>query len=532
MELGIHQKISFKSDYYKFKKHGNNCYMTSIKTDDKPEEGKQLLIKINNKKPSSMTYDGKYYVYNLPKSASRVASYEILNKENRAVKVNPDILKLSKSINLYGNCTEQIFAKGSAKGLLVTDLNNIPQDKPVIVMIDGLQSHWDIYGVVSRLKKNVQGVILNNIYMGILDHAAAVTRQYCDVAHAIFDNKKYNELKALVGKNIAISNESGAIEYSVIDKLPELADIRFKTPDIPILEEETRLLDFSKLTRKNSGEKAYRIGVMQKLVKDGYLSDVEIPQGFVIPVGYINKVYEYLNSIKDDNIDYKILQQHPMNEELARICQQYGMQGDDILVRSAFNTEDLSDYPTAGIYASYKCRNYGDIVRNIYYTVLSKDKAPAVLSRERYGIPDSIVQPCVIVQKYQKTNFPFTLYTDTDDGKLKLEMRYQKAEDLPSSDWAVISYDRKTGKIELESTHNIDGNYLIKDTGEIVEQHLMKNEIQKNWKSLLVPLKIAINNALKLEKYFGRPQDIEGGINNGRVYLWQARDIGKKAICK
>jgi len=244
MELGIHQKISFKSDYYKFKKDGNNCYMTSIKTDDKPEEGKQLLIKINNKKPSSMTYDGKYYVYNLPKSASHGVSYEILNKESGAVKVNPDILKLSKSINLYGNCTEQILAKGTAKGLLVTDLNNIPQDKPVIAMIDDIHSHWDIYGAVSRLKKNVQGVILNNIYMGILDHAAAVTRQYCDVAHAIFDNKKYNELKALVGKNIAISNESGAIEYSVIDKLPELADIRFKTPDIPILEEETRLLDF------------------------------------------------------------------------------------------------------------------------------------------------------------------------------------------------------------------------------------------------------------------------------------------------
>ena len=37
-----------------------------------------------------------------------------------------------------------------------------------------------------------------------------------------------------------------------------------------------------------------------------------------------------------------------------------------------------------------------------------------------------------------------------------------------------------------------------------------------------------VKNALVLEKEFGKPQDIEGGIKNGQLYLWQTRNIVKK----
>lgn len=36
-----------------------------------------------------------------------------------------------------------------------------------------------------------------------------------------------------------------------------------------------------------------------------------------------------------------------------------------------------------------------------------------------------------------------------------------------------------------------------------------------------------VKNALVLEKEFGKPQDIEGGIKAGQLYLWQTRNIVK-----
>jgi hypothetical protein len=35
---------------------------------------------------------------------------------------------------------------------------------------------------------------------------------------------------------------------------------------------------------------------------------------------------------------------------------------------------------------------------------------------------------------------------------------------------------------------------------------------------------------LVLEKFFKHPQDIEGGIKDGKVYFWQTRDIVAKAV--
>ena len=123
------------------------------------------------------------------------------------------------------------------------------------------------------------------------------------------------------------------------------------------------------------------------------------------------------------------------------------------------------------------------------------------------------------------SDYTFTIFTDSDDRKLKIDISSAKIPDK-----AMIAYDKEHNEIKIEDLSYYVSNYVIKDTGEVVEQKLEKNIIEKNLESLVEPLKIAVKNALKLEKYFGRPQDIEGGIKDGRVYFWQTRDIVKKAI--
>lgn len=529
--------INFKSDYYGFKKSGNDYDLTSIKTDDSPEENKELILRLwysdgTIRGDYPMTYDGKYYVYK--EDYLSYSHYKIFNKKINSEETEIDKLALSKILNTYhklsiGKPTEQIVSQGSAKGQLVTDLNNIPSDKPVILMIDKLEDDIAAHKIISVLENNIKGIIINNCYIGDLTHALSLAKKYFDVLSVVFDDKKYNELKSLAGENLAISNESGELKYSKIDKLPELAELKPPTPKIPILDEETKLLDFSELTKKNSGEKAYRLGVMQRLVKEGYLQDIEVPPGFVIPLGYINKIYEYINEPDDElERERRIIINHPLNQELERVCRSYGMEEGRIILRSAFNAEDLPDYPTAGIYGSYDISHYEDLVREIDDIVTSKDSRAATNSRKRYGLEDAAIQPTVIVQKRIIPDYNFTLYTDSYDGKLKIEA-YSYSEGAPGFP-NVITYDKENKELKLESQPYTWGHYVIKDTGEVVEQYLKEDKLVEDWESLIEPFKIVVKNALKLEKYFGKPQDIEGGIKNGKVFFWQTRDIVKKAV--
>lgn len=539
MKIQTIPNINFKSDYYGFSKWGTRYFLSSIKTDDPPKEDQELILRLRSSNGTirgnyPMTYDGQYYTY--PKKVGEsidTSYYEILNKKIPSEEKEIDNLAISKLLDTYhrlsiGKPVERIISQGSAKGLIVNDLNNIPSDKPVILMIDKLEDDRTTYDTISTLGTNVQGIIANTVEIGMLTHAINLAGEYFDVVSVIYDDKKYNELKNLAGQSLEISNESGKLEYQKINKCPELTELKPPTPKIPILDEETKLLDFSELTRKNSGEKAYRLGVMQKLIKEGYLSDIEVPPGFVIPLGYINKIYEYINETEDELEREKRILNHPMNDELAEVCSRYGIGERDIIYRSAFNAEDLSDYPTAGIYDSYSGSYYYGYITYINDVVTSKDSKAAKKSRERYGLEDAIIQPTVIVQKYiSLPDYKFTLYTDSYDGKLKIET-YNREERKYSP--TIINYDKESGELEIEELPYALGKYVIKDTGEVIEEHLEQNQIEKDWESLIEPFKIVIKNALKLEKYFDRPQDIEGVIKNRKVYFLQTRDIVKKAV--
>ena len=545
MEVSVRSPITFKSDYFLFEKNGKGYNLKQIKTDDQPEDGKNLCLCANriHERPRftfsdeyGMTYDGKYYLSPFL-GYDQLRSYEILNKKNGAGKRELDYDAITENLRLqemkkFGLPLEKTISKGTVEGVVVTDINNIPPNMPVIAMFDKLL--LDSAGACREflnLGNNVRGVIMNYSEGGLLDHITSLIRQYVEVSSIVSDREKFNDLKKLAGKKVSLSNENGLVEFREIKNFSKLEDVNLHPPNVPVLDEETKLLDFLELTRKNSGEKAYRLGVMQRLIKDGYLADVEVPQGFVIPVGYINNVLKYTNLQEYQNKSGAEKWNNHFDKELAKYCKKYGIDiENNLIMRSAFNLEDLYDCPTPGIYTSLDSNHiYGCLVSRINEIVKSKDNLPAVRLRERYGIPDALVQPTVIVQNQIRAKHPFTVYTDIE-GKLKIEMFSDEVHPQTLENPAIISYDRNSEEIKLEQAPNNFGTYIIRDDGEVIEQHPKKDYIVNNWKSLLAPIGIVIKNALKLEEYFGRPQDIEGGIKNGKVYFWQTRDIVKKVV--
>ena len=58
----------------------------------------------------------------------------------------------------------------------------------------------------------------------------------------------------------------------------------------------------------------------------------------------------------------------------------------------------------------------------------------------------------------------------------------------------------------------------------IIDSEPIKNDLSKN-KKLFKQLNKLVKNALVIEKEFGAPQDIEGGIKDNDLYVWQTRNI-------
>ena len=69
---------------------------------------------------------------------------------------------------------------------------------------------------------------------------------------------------------------------------------------------------------------------------------------------------------------------------------------------------------------------------------------------------------------------------------------------------------------------------MINDNYQLVSKKIKEADIVRNFEKFVPLLKKLANNTLKIEKYFGKPQDIEGGLKNGKLYLWQARNIIKR----
>ena len=90
-----------------------------------------------------------------------------------------------------------------------------------------------------------------------------------------------------------------------------------------------------------------------------------------------------------------------------------------------------------------------------------------------------------------------------------------------------ITFDKSTGKLAVEKEHEIMTEYIFDENYNILKTTKLG---ESRFEELLPTLKKLVKNALVLEKEFGRPQDIEGGIKAGQLYFWQARNIVRKAI--
>ena len=156
----------------------------------------------------------------------------------------------------------------------------------------------------------------------------------------------------------------------------------------------------------------------------------------------------------------------------------------------------------------------------------SKNSERAKISRKFHQIPDEAIQPSVIVQEHINADYVFTVYTKDNDGNMAIDISKIQYGEREKPTQIIYNPQKQIFNIIKESVSNSE--FLINDNYQLISKKIKEADIVRNFEKFVPLLKKLANNTLKIEKYFGKPQDIEGGLKNGELYLWQARNIIKR----
>ena len=516
----INPNINFKANFFKVEKYAQYSGMY-ISTDNSENLGSHPVLETENRK-IPMVYDGKYYTteYKICDNNKYKIKYEDTGKyENNGKEKYFIPKKLHALINQMKKTPNTVLSKGSAQGKLVQAKNIddiiLKTKEPLIIICDNDEEWEKCYKYFNR----TNGIILKSGTTDLLSHFAALCRDYFSFGELIADKKILNDLSNLEGKLISISNKKNKLEFFQIDNIAKSSRGK-NTIEIPPMRRVDKILSLDECEKDTVGNKAYNLKRMKNLVNEGKLQDVIIPNAFVLPYGYLEKV----ENIITENPNNK-WQDNEILDEIKNYASKVITQR-NVMVRSAFNGEDLEGYSAAGLYDS-RCQITKDLLLNDIYKVMnSKNKPIAVKSREKHNIPDDLIKPSVIIQDGIISDYSFTTYTEApfDKNKILIELFINKNRCCKPEPYQ-ITYNKLTKELKIEKEHSKYEEYLFDENYKLIDKKATQpNDVKKVWDVV----ENLVKNALVLEKEFGKPQDIEGGIKDGQLYFWQTRNIVKK----
>lgn len=393
---------------------------------------------------------------------------------------------------------------------------------------------------------NLVGMIYTSEDCASLSHEASQLRQNTDVCASVYNPKDIEKLESLNGERIELEVRDNFIRMDKTDKVP--TSKIYPKIEVPKLKQCDKVLTSKEFLPDVIGAKAVNLRRLEELKEQGKI-DVIIPKSVALPYGYFQNLWD--NDIEQEKYYLENKDRYPCKEsclvgklsdyaenkmfELRDILKENGITSDWVIVRSAFNSEDLPNYSAAGLYDSelisldseIEKRNNGELYHAILNDVgRSKWSKNAIKSRKQYQIPDENVQPGALIQDYIPAKYIFTVYTNDDNNKLKLELFSRNAFRFGKDMYQphVFSYDKATGKLSYNSIQMMDEGVTFNEDGEIIDIDPIEEDLSNNEK-IMEQIKKVAQNALVVEKEFGTPQDIEGGLKDDDIYFWQTRNI-------
>lgn len=286
--------------------------------------------------------------------------------------------------------------------------------------------------------------------------------------------------------------------------------------------------------------------------------------GLPVPPGYIVSAQAYFYFLKKARLE-PVLREHlkglnsedtkklqavskaikaailraPMPKDLAdEIVEAYKKLSDEALqkggafvaVRSSATAEDLPEASFAGQQATYlNVHGAASVVKAVKRCFASLFEARAIYYRVQNNYDHMKVGLAVPVQIMVNSDASGIMFTadpvNSDETKIVIEVGLGLGEAIVSGSVTPDSFhvDKKTLKIVKKEVHD-QGWKIAKVNG--LNKHVTLTKKERETQKITDDVVIELAKmGLKIEKHYGKPQDTEIAIENGRVYLVQARPI-------
>ena len=270
-----------------------------------------------------------------------------------------------------------------------------------------------------------------------------------------------------------------------------------------------KIIDFTEYNNENFGSKANNLSV---LLQNGF----NIPNGFIIPATTIQNLFSNNNKPPFDIIEneqkwlteniqifenlilqvWKNIQNTTSSDEIISVA-----------IRSSANLEDGNKLSFAGMFTTIlNVSNLDDFSKGFHKCLLSKYNNSVLSYCKTNKINPQLIQLNIIVQKMIDADFSgvtFSLNPLTGNAK---EMIIETV--------AGLGENLVQGLI---SPNRYEINWF-EDEIKIIEENKNNSISDKLLQELL---KICLD----IQKYYGKPQDIEWAIKNNEIFILQSRPL-------
>lgn len=230
-------------------------------------------------------------------------------------------------------------------------------------------------------------------------------------------------------------------------------------------------------------------------------------KGYNIPLGVVIDFEEFKNMVKNQNIDFDTIEKLQIPDELIDKIFELIPEEKMFAVRSSANIEDGDVYSSAGRYNTYlnvahNREGLKDKIKECFLSAFSEDNLKYY---KRKNIDINKVEMNVIVQEMIESNVSGILFTVNPTNGNDTEI--------------VIEFSRGAGEVV---NGNIIPERLVYDWKE--EKYIEEPKINLLGET---SIRRIINISLTLQQELGFPIDLEFGVYDSKLYIFQIRRITK-----
>jgi len=197
-----------------------------------------------------------------------------------------------------------------------------------------------------------------------------------------------------------------------------------------------------------------------------------------------------------------------------------------VAVRSSATAEDLPDASFAGQQETYlNVKGWKNVVTHVQKCWASLFEARAIFYRSTNGYSHfkvGIAVPVQMMVQSEVSGIMFTVNPLTNNtGEVSVEAAYGLCQPIVSGEITPDQFiiNKKTGKIVSKYISKQEWQLTLAGKLDISKKHQKAQKISN---------KLAIETAemgIKIEKHYGKPQDIEWAVESGKLFIVQSRPV-------